>query len=322
MFEQCFRVKYWADSAMMGIFLQIYMWAVQYWAGFATVDDNRPRRQHLRSAWSCLVVALMTDVFTLLVLPKTSIAFTSTLRPTIQDSQDGSASPRRKTPRLETDSDAPSASRSKRNSCNGSIRISVIGDECVFRIPVPFSPVLIFHIVERPRDSDPLFLLLRQSIRRILTREAEVPVKHSYESIYAACRALVTLYDKGEGIYGNFKIDLEQSLGRLADHLETFQAEGPEASDAPGVKWIEEFVKACRWFEEQIVRLILRLICMLMLTPLQSLLQSLLTYLDRAYVLNQRNLLDTRSVSRSILLMPANAIMQDPRIYPIHTTNL
>ena len=50
-------------------------------------------------------------------------------------------------------------------------------------------------------------------------------MKHSYESIYGA---LVTLYNKGEGIYENLKIDLEQSLGRLADHLETFQAEGPE----------------------------------------------------------------------------------------------
>ena len=86
-------------------------------------------------------------------------------------------------------------------------------------------------------------------------------MKHSYENIYAACRALVTLYNKGEGIYGNLKIDLEQSLGRLADHLETFQAEGPEASDAPGMKWIEEFVKVCRWFEAQIVRPKLRLLC-------------------------------------------------------------
>ena len=92
-----------------------------------------------------------------------------------------------------------------------------------------------------------------------MTREAEVPVKHNYENIYAACRALVTLYNKGEGIYGSLKTDLEQSLGRLADHLETFQAEGPEASDAPGMKWIEEFVNVCRWFEAQIVRPKLRL---------------------------------------------------------------
>ena len=125
----------------------------------------------------------------------------------------------------------------------------------------PSRRVLIFSPVDRPLDSDALFLLLRQSIRRILTREAEVPVKHSYENIYVACRALVTLYNKGEGIYGNLKIDLEQSLGRLADHLETFQAEGPEASDAPGMKWIEEFVKVCRWFEAQIVRPRLRLLC-------------------------------------------------------------
>ena len=56
---------------------------------------------------------------------------------------------------------------------------------------------------------------------RILTH---VSVTHSYESIYAACQALITLYNKGEGIYGNLKINLEQSLGHLADH-KTFWAE-------------------------------------------------------------------------------------------------
>ena len=94
---------------------------------------------HGEYAWPpSLVVVIMTD-FTLLTLPKTSNAFTSTIRPAIQESQDGSASPRRKTPRLETDSDAPSASRYHRNAFNGSIRVSVIGDQCMSRVPVPFS---------------------------------------------------------------------------------------------------------------------------------------------------------------------------------------
>ena len=115
------------------------------------------------------------------------------------------------------------------------------------RVPVPFSHGLDpSHSGAVPRFRCTFFL----------TRAS---VTHSYESICAACQALVTLYNKGEGIYGNLKIDLEQSLGHLADHLETFRAEGPEASDAPGMKRIEEFVKACRWFGEQITRPKLRL---------------------------------------------------------------
>ena len=66
----------------------------------------------------------------------------STLRPAIQESQDGSASPRRKTPHPETDSDAPSALRYNRNGSSGSIRISVTGDQRMSRVPVPFSPGL------------------------------------------------------------------------------------------------------------------------------------------------------------------------------------
>ena len=87
--------------------------------------------------------------------------------------------------------------------------------------------------------------MVRLEPSRSRQRKPTLAAKHSYESIYAAYQALVSLYNKGEGIYGNMKIDLEPSLGRLADHLETFQAEGPDASDTPGMKWMEEFVKAC-----------------------------------------------------------------------------
>ena len=65
---------------------------------------------------------------------------------------------------------------------------------------------------------------------------------------------MVTVYNKGEGLYGIVKIELQQSLSRLVYQLESFKAEGPEASEAPGMKWLEEFVKACTWFEDKIVR--------------------------------------------------------------------
>ena len=51
-------------------------------------------------------------------------------------------------------------------------------------------------------------------------------------------------------------------------------------------------------------------IVILMLTPLQLLLQSVLTYLDRTYVANQRNLLGTRAVVQTHLLTSANQAMR------------
>jgi hypothetical protein len=67
----------------------------------------------------------MANVFTLLSLPKTSNAFTA-IKATILDFNDGQASPRRKTHRLDTDSNSASASRPK--PLNASIKIHITGD--------------------------------------------------------------------------------------------------------------------------------------------------------------------------------------------------
>jgi cullin 4 len=69
----------------------------------------------------------MANIFTLLSLPKTSNAFTDT-KSTILGFDDGKASPRRKTPRLDADSDSASASRPPK-PFHGSIKIQIIGDE-------------------------------------------------------------------------------------------------------------------------------------------------------------------------------------------------
>jgi cullin-4 len=69
----------------------------------------------------------MASVFTLLSLPKTSNAFTA-IKASIVEFDDGQASPRRKTPRLDADSDSASASR--RKPLSGPIRVRITGDEC------------------------------------------------------------------------------------------------------------------------------------------------------------------------------------------------
>ncbi|KAF8060763.1 Cullin family-domain-containing protein [Lyophyllum atratum] len=214
----------------------------------------------------------MTDVFTLLTLPKTSNAFAS-IRPTVTETlDDGSASPRRKTARRDVDSDAASASRSQRTRVHGPIKIKVIGDW-----------------PHRPTNEDTHFSLLRRSIRTILTRDAVEGLPATYESIYSACRYVVCIANKGEGLYGTLKIELEQAVGRLASSL---TAEAVE--DGNGMKWIEQFVAACGWFEKQI-----------------SLLKSLLTYLDQVYVVSNPGTNNIRSLAFGLF---SARIFENPQI--------
>jgi cullin-4 len=73
----------------------------------------------------------MTDVITLLDLPKTSRGFTALRAVVAPVSFDGSTSPPHKTPRLEGDSDSGSASRSRthgRESKEGPITLHVVGE--------------------------------------------------------------------------------------------------------------------------------------------------------------------------------------------------
>jgi cullin-4 len=72
----------------------------------------------------------MADVLTLLDLPQSN-AFTSLRATVLQVANDGSASPPRKTARLEGDSDSGSASRSKsraKERNGGLITLQIIGE--------------------------------------------------------------------------------------------------------------------------------------------------------------------------------------------------
>ena len=78
-----------------------------------------------------------------------------------------------------------------------------------------------------------------------MARDSDETIPSSYEGIYTACRSVVTVSNKGEGLYDALRIELEQSVGRLANDLTT----GAEK----GMNWITEFVKVCRWFESRVV---------------------------------------------------------------------
>ncbi|KAG5638980.1 hypothetical protein H0H81_008200 [Sphagnurus paluster] len=202
------------------------------------------------------------DVYTLLTLPKSSSnAFTSLKSTLVETLDDGSASPRHKNARLDTDSDAASASRSSRIKSAGPVRIAVIGDQ--FQQPAA--------------NGDTEFALLKRTIRTILTQQSEESLPASYAGIYSACRSVVTVCNRGEGLYGILRIELEQSVGRIANSL-TSSIIPPGQS----MQWVVELVKACTWYAKQI-----------------SLLQSLLTYLDQVYVVSMANKTEPKSIRDS-----------------------
>jgi cullin-4 len=100
--------------------------------------------------------------------------------------------------------------------------------------------------VKKSTDEDGSFALVRRCLRILLTRESSEVVPYTYEAIYAACRSIVTVSKLGEGLYGTLKMELEQSVGRLASDL-TVAVE-------TGMNWIVEFVRVCQWFEIHVVR--------------------------------------------------------------------
>jgi cullin 4 len=99
--------------------------------------------------------------------------------------------------------------------------------------------------VDPPSEDTKSFQLVRRCLRLLLTRDNSETIPSSFEGIYAACRSIVTTLGMGEGLYGTLKMELEQSVGRLASDLMS----APET----GRKWIVEFVRVCQWFELHVV---------------------------------------------------------------------
>lgn len=103
------------------------------------------------------------------------------------------------------------------------------------------------YIVSESNNGDAQFALVRRCIRTILTRNSSETLPATYEGIYTACRSIVTVSNKGEGLYGCLKMELEQCVGRLSKELTETTVEGME--------WITHFVRVCQWFEAQVVSL-------------------------------------------------------------------
>ncbi|KAG1852408.1 Cullin family-domain-containing protein [Suillus subalutaceus] len=199
----------------------------------------------------------MTDVISLLTFPDTSKAFTA-YRSTVVDVDDRSASHPRKTPRLDADSDSGSASRSRDSAKGknvdrgGPVSIQVHG----------FAGGVVGSALNKAYDN--LSARLSRSIRALLEKGSD-QLSSTYEGVYTACRGVVCVAGRGEGLYEMLKVEIHKCVNRLAEELEKTNKEG--------VEWIGQFVETCAWFEGQV-----------------ALLESLLTYLDRAYVLKNPSL--------------------------------
>ena len=96
-------------------------------------------------------------------------------------------------------------------------------------------------------------------MRVILTRDAVDPLPLTYERIYALCRDVVVIDNKGETLADMLRIELNQSVTRLENGLRDDISEG--------VGFALPFAEALTWFEKQV-----------------GLMEDVMTYLDRGYL--------------------------------------
>ncbi|KAF5364006.1 hypothetical protein D9756_000828 [Leucocoprinus leucothites] len=223
----------------------------------------------------------MASISILLTLPRTSKGLTE-LKDTISQAHTndtGSASPRRKVPRLDTDSDSASASRSQTaatanfasgTSKSGPLTLHLAGGD----------------LFNKPVSGDKEFALLRHCIRIILKPDQDVLMPTTNHSIYCACRTVVSIAKRGEGLYDVLQMELEKCVNTLVGTC--------TRGDKEPIDWITYFVTTCAWFETRI-----------------NLLVSLLTYLDQEYVVSNSDLKPIRTTAYAAF---GESIFGNPRI--------
>ncbi|KAJ6519453.1 Cullin-4B [Mycena sanguinolenta] len=224
----------------------------------------------------------MASVLQLLTLPTHSKGFTA-----IPDSITATDShPPHKTPRLDGDSDSPSAARGSARA-NQPIKIKVIGTTTQ-RSRAPRAP-----------------LSLQQCIRRLLMRDNGGGLPATCEAIYNECFSVVCVANTGEGLYATLKLELEQVVSSLCNGLLSLPKTTPSTKPGPDSdtadvtaavvagEWITKFVETCKWFEKKV-----------------ALLQSLLTYLDQVYV-QRAQVATIRKLAFSIFV---RSIFENPQL--------
>ncbi|KAN0136347.1 Cullin family domain containing protein [Lactarius tabidus] len=224
----------------------------------------------------------MTDIASLLTFPSTSNGFTA-FRPSIHESHATPSSPQRhKVPRLETDSDSGSASRS-RATAQPTSRTHVVAS----RGPAKVS---IYGNLSPPptqRQIEDLLSLLRHCVRVILSRDTTSALPVTYERIYSLCRDAIVVHNQGEILANVVKIELDKSVAHLEREL---------ADDiSEGVGFASSFAGALTWFEKQV-----------------GLLVDVMTYLDRGYMVQTKEAQGIRQQANNLIL---SKIFYDRRLH-------
>ncbi|KAK0231999.1 Cullin-4B [Armillaria nabsnona] len=170
----------------------------------------------------------MTSVLSLLSLPTSSTGFTE-IESNILD--DGSASPLRKAPRLDTDSDISSAARSKSIGRDGIVvNINIIGD-----------------YVKKANLEQYHQSIAKRTPRFLFTRDSITSLPSTYEQVYNSCRYVVSVAKDGATLYTILKKEIQQCVDKLARELTSSKEEG--------VQWLPKFVEICEWYETQVATL-------------------------------------------------------------------
>lgn len=113
----------------------------------------------------------------------------------------------------------------------------------------------------------------------------------TFETIYTACRSQVRIPGQGEMLYEMLVMEIDQCSLHLLRELEASRDTGNL------MDWLGQFVQVCEWFEGKVVRLGQLVQDVLWgIFLFQALLQSLLAYLDRAFIPKDMKRQNIRSV--------------------------
>lgn len=115
------------------------------------------------------------------------------------------------------------------------------------------------RVASATNNADRLLNTVRQSIRVLLDRSPREQPILSYERIYAACRHLVLVADRGSNLSDMVREYVEKAVSQVRARL--------MANERTGAVHFETLATELDWFERQI-----------------GIIQSVLAYLDRVYL--------------------------------------
>ena len=122
--------------------------------------------------------------------------------------------------------------------------------------PLPRTPSDVCAILDKPAPlvgqyTSECHSLITRFLRHYLTKPRSLgavlppPQTSSFETVFAACRSIVSTTKDSGDLYDQVRMQLERCVGELV------QALGDKKEK--GVQWIKPFNEICAWFEGRVV---------------------------------------------------------------------